>query len=526
MADIWDELYLQHGKGQTQQPSGGGDVWDNLYQQHGVKPGPRIIPVDDQPSTPGERKFAQDLQGYVDRKTLAEAPAASNPVYAGVSSAANTALFNLPRNALAGISSVTSGKPFSEEYARLKGIDDAAARQHPVASNVGMVAGAIGIGAGLPVRAATGGARALLGAGTGAAIGGLSELADTKDAEKALQSAAIGGAIGGVAAPVAEKLVGGAVNAAGKAFQKKPAIPSTEELKTASQSAYALADQAGLVVKPQGVQALSADVKQMLANEGYHPSLQGKIAPVLEELDNLASGNVTLKGLDVLRKMTSAARMDADPSTRRLGAMTIEKIDDFLNNLSPADVLMGDAKNGVSALKEARSLWSSYRKADMVDEALKMAEMRAQSTYAGGNLENAIRQEFRKILQNKKKSAAFNDAEKAALARIITGNGGQGTLRLLGKLAPQGAITTAMNLAAAGSTGGASAVGTAAAQGAKMLSEGMTKQNVDRLSATIRARGGKITRDDILNAQAGDRLRNFFSSIGVDLERLRNNEGE
>jgi hypothetical protein len=524
--DDWDSFIKGAQPSATPQQNTPSDDWDSFIKGAPAPSGPRIIPINPgEQDTPMARKFAGEVQSKADKELLAKYNV--GPGVAAMSAFANTAGMNLPRVANSYIQSAISGKPQSEEYQRLSDIDAALARQNPKATMAGTIGGAAGLGVALPVAgAATTGARALLGAGTGAAIGGVSELADSGDPGKALQSAALGGVTGLVAAPIAEKVLAAPINAVGRAFQKKPAIPSTEDLKAASQSAYALADQAGLVVKPQGVQALSADVKQMLANEGYHPNLQGKIAPVLGELDNLASGNVTLKGLDVLRKMTSAARMDADPSTRRLGAMTIEKIDDFLNNLSPADVLMGDAKNGVSALKEARSLWSSYRKADMVDEALKMAEMRAQSTYAGGNLENAIRQEFRKILQNKKKSAAFNDQEKAALARIITGNGGQGTLRLLGKLAPQGAITTAMNLAAAGSTGGASAVGTAAAQGAKMLSERMTKQNVERLSATIRARGGKITQDDILNAQAGDRLRNFFSSIGVDLERLRNNEGE
>jgi hypothetical protein len=502
------------------------DGWDSFIKGAPKQNGPRIIPVDPQDqNTPMARKFAKEVQDKTDKELLAKYNV--GPGVAAMSSWANTAGMNLPRVANSYIQSAISGKPQDQEYQRLSEIDAALGRQYQKPSVAGTVAGALTAGALIPVAgAATTGARALLGAGTGAAMGGISEYADTRDPEKALQSAAIGGVIGGTVAPIAEKVIAAPVNAVGKAFQAKPSIPTTGELKASSQAAYNLADQAGLVVKPQGVQTLATDVKSMLANEGYHPSLQGKIAPVLQELDNLSQGNVTLKGLDVLRKMTSAARMDADPSTRRLGAMTTEKIDDFLNNLTPNDVLMGNAQQGISALKEARSLWSSFRKADMVDEALKMAEMRSQSTYSGGNIENAIRQEFRKILQSPKKSSAFNNQEKAALAKIVTGNSGQGTVRLLGKLAPQGAITTAMNLGAAGATGGASAVGTVVAQGSKMLSEKMTKNNVDTLSKTIRARGGKITRDDIMTAQAGDRLRNFFSSIGVNLDQIRQSEGQ
>ena len=483
-------------------------------------------PTDDFENTPEAKQLAEELRAKADKDLLAKHDAGQG--YAALSSFGNTLGLNVPRNIVAGVRTLQTGKPFGEEYNYVKYLDEAAARQYPKTSAGGMVAGGIAGAAALPVGgAASLGARAIMGGATGAGLAGVSELADTKDPEKALQSAALGGAIGGVAAPVAQKLITGPVNAVSKALAKKPTIPSTDELKGASQAAYKASEDAGLILKPQGVKNLAADLQQTLANEGYHPKLgnQSKLGVVLDELNNIGDGNVTLKGLDVIRKMANSAKTDADPSTRRLGAMAIEKVDDFLTNLNPSDILTGDMKAGVAALKEARSLWSSYRKADMVDEALQAAQVRASSTGSGGNVDNAIRQEFRKILQSKKKSASFTEKEKAALAQIVTGTKGQNTLRLLGKLSPAGdGLRLMLNTGAAVSSGGATLPITALGAGAKALADRATPKNVERLSKMIRARGLDIDPKDVIAAQGQDRLRNFFTSIGVNVDQMLQNE--
>jgi hypothetical protein len=516
---MFDDLIPQGAAPQSAKPNAGGMFDDLIPSAPSGQTGGRIIPVDGQQKTPEEQKFADDLLASNDRQLLASRDLGQG--YAAVSSFGNTLGLNVPRNAVAGIRSLQTGKPFSEEYDYVKVIDEAAARQFPKTTAAGTVAGAIGGAAALPAVRATAGARAIMGGGVGALMGGVSELADSKDPEKALQSAAIGGAIGSGAAPVAEKLITAPVNAVGRALAKKPAIPTTGDLKASSQAAYDVADQAGLVVKPQGVQSLWDSTRQALANEGYHPVNQPKMAAFVGELENLQAGNVTLKGLETTRKMLRAARTDADAETRRLGKIAADQFDDFLTNLNPSDVVMGDAKTGVQALKEARSLWSSYRKADMVDEALTIAQQRAASTGSGGNVDNSIRQEFRKILQNKKKSAGFTDAEKAALARIVTGTKGQNTLRLLGKLSPAGdGLRLMLNTGAAVGSGGATVPISVLGAGAKALADRATPQNVDRLSKIIRARGANIDPQDVVKAQEADRLKNFFTSIGVNVDQM------
>jgi hypothetical protein len=524
---MFDDLIPNGAGGNPRPPSRG--MFEDLipFDPNMGKPQPKIIPLDNAPQNPQERQFAQDLLASHDRELLANRDLGQG--YAALSSFGNALGMNIPRNVAAGVRSLQTGQPFGDEYAYVKSIDEAAARQFPKTSAAGTVVGAVTGAAALPAANATMGARALLGGATGAGMAGVSELADTKDPGKALQAAGIGGVVGGVAAPVAEKLISGPVNAIGRAVAKKPVIPTTDELKASSQAAYKASESAGLILKPQGVQGLASDLQQTLAAEGYHPRLgnQSKLQVVIDELGNLGSGNVTLKGLDVIRKMANAAKTDIDPSTRRLGAMAVEKVDDFLTNLNPSDILTGDKQQGVKALQEARSLWSSYRKADMVDEALQVAQQRAASTGSGGNVDNAIRQEFRKILQNRKKSAAFTDKEKAELAKIVTGAKGQNTLRLLGKLSPAGdGLRLMLNTGAAVGSGGATVPISILGAGAKALADRATPQNVERLSKIIRARGQNIDPEDVIKAQQSDRLKNFFTSIGINVDQMIQNEAE
>lgn len=166
-------------------------------------------------ASPEGQKLAGELRNKADRMLL-EAAGAESPVYAGLSSAANTALLNVPRNIKAGIMSLQSGKPFSQEYDYVKSVDEAAARQSPWASGAGTVAGIGSQIAVMPYAAPeTLLGRAGLGALYGGGISGVSEFADTKDPRSAGVAALGGAALGFIAPPAVEGLAKGAGAVAG-----------------------------------------------------------------------------------------------------------------------------------------------------------------------------------------------------------------------------------------------------------------------------------------------------------------------
>lgn len=211
MADIWDNLYRDNGKApQPQQPTGS-DPWDSLYKQNGVTSTPRIIPIDPQEqNTPGARKFAKEVQDKADKELLAKYNV--GPGVAAMSAWANTTGINLPRVANSYIQSAISGKSPDQEYWRLKAIDEALARQNPVASGVGTVAGGLTQAALIPgAPAANFAGRAAQSATLGGLLSGASEFVDTGDSSKAT-NAAVGGAIlgwgGSLAFDAATKAIG------------------------------------------------------------------------------------------------------------------------------------------------------------------------------------------------------------------------------------------------------------------------------------------------------------------------------
>jgi hypothetical protein len=138
------------------------------------------------------------------------------------------------------------------------------------------------------------------------------------------------------------------------------------------------------------------------------------------------------------------------------------------------------------AIQNARDLNTRYMKSQALAEALKDAELRTGGTYSGGNIDNATRQNLRRVL----KKGNFTPDETEQYTNAIMGGTGQNTARLVGKmLNPSGIIGFAeASRALAGDPSGLAAAGIG--YGAKKVSDAMTQANVKKLMATILA-GGK-----------------------------------
>jgi hypothetical protein len=327
-------------------------------------------------------------------------------------------------------------------------------------------------------------ARTALMAPEGAAYGVLNATGNDTD----LAEGAKLGAIGGAAGSVAGDIIGAGVSSMSKFIKGKPNIPELGELKQQARDAYKMADDAGIIIKPQGVQNLASDIQTELADFGYHPALQPRVAVVLDELNKAAQGNITLKGIDVIRRIADNARKSLDPSEKALGNKIIAKIDDFVGGISKNDVLAGDPKTGVNALQDARSLWGRVSKAERLQGALENAKNRAGTTGSGGNVDNAMRQEVKKLYD---KGRGFSGDEREAMKEIMLGKPGQNILRLLGKLSPSG-----NGLMAALGVGGAMAnpaLGAASlgGMGAKWLADRGTQTAIEALDVLIRSGGSK-----------------------------------
>ncbi|WP_133116170.1 hypothetical protein [Mesorhizobium wenxiniae] len=478
--------------------------------------------VEGNPVADAERARAEGMAGW------------KQPIVAAsdaISLFGHGASFGFADKAAAGVRSMVTGQPYDEELAdirnQLQGARDRAPWAGMASELTGAVAGPAKLaGKGLTL-AGRGGTAAMEGvkgvlarAGMmvpeAAAYGALSAAGNDQDIGT---GAGIGAVAGGLGSVAGDAVSAGASKVAG-AFSKKPAIPSLDEISALKTAAYDRADQAGVAFTPTAVDRLRSNIAADFADRGFLPANEPGAAAVLKEIENLKGQNVTLKGLDTIRKMAGNAYIPGNKSNNALTSKIINQIDELIAKPGTSDVLMGDANAGWRAISEARSLASREMKANKVSEALSKAELRAASTGSGGNADNATRQNLRRVLE---KPRGFTADEQAALEKVVRGTPGQNALRLAGKLSPSG-----NGLMAALGVGGAMVnpmVGIASlgGMGAKSVADSMTNRNVQQILDIIAAGGQKSATQAAPNAlqrlaqSEREPLSRLLMSLGVNL---------
>lgn len=399
------------------------------------------------------------------------------------------------------LSSYMGGTPLEQERQLTQDAKTRAGGAGTAAEVLGAVVGPAKLGVATKAAAAVPSVgKTLLGrtalmAGEGAGYGALSAAGHDEDVGT---GAAVGAGLGAAGNVAASALSGLGSKVAG-AFTKGPAIPKFDETAAVARSAYDAADNAGIVFSPQAVDNLRTRVISELTDMGFDPALQPGAAAVVRRLEDLAGQNVTLKGLDTLRKVAGNGYVrDNRANNMALGRIT-QAIDDAVNNPAAGDVLMGDAQAGASALAEARSAWGRLAKAEDVQRARAKAELRADASGSGGNVDNATRQELRKVLERGRGRGLTPD-ETEALREAIKGSPVQNALRTVGKMSPTGSMPgmgAGLGAAAGAGVGGplgafiGSAALPAVAAGAKRLSDRTTEKNVQNLIDLIMAGGSK-----------------------------------
>jgi hypothetical protein len=327
-------------------------------------------------------------------------------------------------------------------------------------------------------------ARTLAMGADGAALGALTAAGNDQDIATGAGIGAIAGGAGNVAGEALAKGVG---KVAGM-FNKKPAIPSVDDIAARKSAAYSEAKDAGLTVTARSVAGLKEAIETDLADFGFTPETQPKLMGVLRQLERISGQNLDLRGLDNLRKVAVQVTKGGDPSERAAAGRVIGVIDDYASNLGPDDVLMGNREIALAKLKEGRSLAKQQARAEMVDDAILRADRQAASAGSGGNIDNATRQKFKEILNNPRKARMFTPEERAMMEQIIRGETSK-VVRAISKAAPTGIVSTALSSGLGASVGGpiGAAILPAVGFAAKNLADNATVRGAERLSSAVRA---------------------------------------
>lgn len=321
----------------------------------------------------------------------------------------------------------------------------------------------------------------------GGGYGALTAAGNDQDIATGTAIGAVGGGLGNLAG---EAISAGISKVAGKFNPKVPQM-GVDDLKAASNAAYSRAEQAGVAFNANGVNQLRTNIIQDLTARGYHPTNEPGVKPILDQLAKIGNGNLTLKGLDTIRKMASNGFQPGNQSNNAALTQIIGRIDELVNAADPATVLMGsNPQAAASALKEARSMWGRAKKLETVQELLDRAGLNAGSAGAGGNVENASRQQIKRLLTNPNLKRGLTQAEQAAARKAVLGSPTQNALRLAGKLSPQGnGLMLAIGGAGTIAAPAAAIPAMIAGYGAKKTAEHLSRKSVAELVRLISSGG-------------------------------------
>lgn len=227
------------------------------------------------------------------------------------------------------------------------------------------------------------------------------------------------------------------------AERKAPAV-SMDALRGDKNAAYKATQNLGISYKPQAYDNLLTEILTDAKNDHISPTRHERAYSFIADMVNRRGQPMTLTELDQLRQevyrdlIKPGLSNDALAADAHFGEIIKDNIDAFLAKAGPNEVLSGDAADANAAIIKARDLNSKYRKTQLIEDAVTKATRRTASTGSGGNINNAIRQNIRAILDNPKKAAAFTADEKARMEALIKQGNLENLLRLVGKFSPGG----------------------------------------------------------------------------------------
>lgn len=273
--------------------------------------------------------------------------------------------------------------------------------------------------------------------------------------------------------------------------------PERSEIKSKSSAIYKELDDMGAVINDDSYMDLVIDLRKTLEKEGHNPKVTKPIEDIINVFEDEIGSPQKVSDIDVLRQVAKSASNSNDGNLQRLGGVIISKTDDFLDNLKPKD-LGGDEKGAKAGkmYKKARELWARNKKIETLEDA----DFRAQLSASG--YENGLRQEFTRLLKNKKQRRQFTGQELKQMKLVADGDAKGNVAKFFGKFGlSEGRATSMVGSAFSGSAGFAvgGPVGAVAAvsggQLSKWLSQRLTKGKTDYADALTRAgrNGEKIT---------------------------------
>ena len=229
----------------------------------------------------------------------------------------------------------------------------------------------------------------------------------------------------------AKRLTGAAKEPTKRAIKKAvvESSPEVEQIKNASRAVYKEIDDSGVTVKEQSFNKLADSVKKATTKFGRDVDVTPAAEGAIKRFNRELGSSKTLGEIDTIREVAQGVAGNTNLKEKALGNIMITEIDDFLDNLKASDLNGGTQKAADTGKKfrAARKLWGRARRSELLTEAITRGEDVAAGAEAG------IRNEFNRILRNKKLSKFIPKDEQALMRDVVKGDFAQNFTRLIGK---------------------------------------------------------------------------------------------
>jgi hypothetical protein len=295
-----------------------------------------------------------------------------------------------------------------------------------------------------------------------------------------------------------------------KVARPNPKPVSAASLKDEATNLYKQMEAEGVQIAPQAMTDLEAAIGPTLSNMRYNP-VTDKLVNQVVKMFRLQSGKpMSFDMLEEFRKSvrdtpyTQSGAGRGTPKERAIIAALDDTIDNYMDNLTPAQVTSGDPAAATAFLKKARDVRARGYRTETLEGAFKKATDASKRQEGAKPFASGLRYEFRKIAEDPRKLSKFDKPTQDLIKKTANGTITQKGLQALGAFSPSAAlfgadlrsVSAVAKNALYGTGAYASPIPTAIAAGtttaAKGIANQMTKGQAKRALVSAAQPGGGI----------------------------------
>lgn len=266
----------------------------------------------------------------------------------------------------------------------------------------------------------------------------------------------------------------------------KAAIPTQEELAGVT-VAPGMGYKGGVMdvpLKDHVLADIQANIHDALHTEHFRDYLAPQTFRAIKELEAIKGKTATVADIEGVRQILGRVA----PQERAAANLARNKINEYLSEIQPHDTKLGEDVG--ATLGTIRGNYAALKRSELITNAAEQGHRAAQSSGMGANLDNALRQQIKRIRNNPKLLRGFSKDEIEQMDKVIKGGKVANLARIFSRFGPQHPLTGWGIAGIEGIKKGAllPMVTLGGGHVAQKIAEGSTKRHIQALDEAVRSR--------------------------------------